>query len=79
VQGVGFRWFVLQQASALHLGGYVRNLPDGSVEVLARGAEAGMTKLEQALHRGPSSARVEIVEKSDVPHDIELPKPFDVQ
>ena len=79
VQGVGFRWFVLHQASALDLGGYVRNLPDGSVEVLASGAEAGLTRLEQALHRGPSSARVENVEKSDVPHDAKLPKPFDVR
>lgn len=79
VQGVGFRWFVLQQASALDLGGYVRNLPDGSVEVMAKGTEAGMTRLEQALNRGPSSARVQYVEKTDIPHDINLPKPFDVQ
>jgi acylphosphatase len=37
VQGVGFRYFVVREAEALSLAGWVRNLPDGRVEVLASG------------------------------------------
>lgn len=79
VQGVGFRWFVLHEASALKLGGFVRNLPDGSVEVMVCGPEQAMLQLERLLARGPGSARVEFVEKTDLPHDMDLPKSFGVQ
>ena len=58
VQGVGFRYFVLDQASALGLTGWTRNLPDGSVEVLAQGGEDGLRTLLAALHRGPTGGRV---------------------
>jgi acylphosphatase len=79
VQGVGFRWFVLRAASELELEGYVRNQPDGSVEVLARGLVEAMGRLESSLAQGPSSAHVERVEKEELPHDIKLPKPFGVK
>lgn len=79
VQGVGFRWFVLHEASALKLGGFVRNLADGSVEVLVRGPEQAIVQLERLLERGPGSARVDHVEKTDLPHDMNLPKSFGVQ
>ncbi len=79
VQGVGFRWFVLREASVLQLEGFVRNLPDGSVEVLARGPDQAVDRLEAHLARGPSTAIVECVEKEDVAHDIKLPKPFGVK
>ncbi len=79
VQGVGFRWFVLQEAIVLDLGGFVQNLPDGSVEVVASGPETALGQLAQLLSHGPRGARVDSVEKSDVSHDIKIPKPFDVQ
>ena len=78
VQGVGFRWFVLQQAGQWDLAGVVRNLADGSVEVMAEGSSEGLANLEQALRRGPRYARVQSVEKCDVPHEMKLPKPFDI-
>lgn len=79
VQGVGFRWFVLREAIRLDLEGFVRNLPDGSVEVLARGLSAAMERLEASLAKGPGSACVERVEKEDVSHEAQLLKPFRVK
>jgi acylphosphatase len=79
VQGVGFRWFVLREASELQLEGFVRNLRDGSVEVLARGPDQAVGRLAALLSKGPSTANVEYVEKEDVPHEIKLPKPFGVK
>ncbi len=78
VQGVGFRWFVWKTAEHLGLGGLARNLPDGSVEVVAEGPRPALEQLAQALQRGPPLAQVERVERSDVPHDMVLPKHFDI-
>lgn len=78
VQGVGFRWFVWREAERLGLSGIARNLPDGSVEVVAAGTEAAIAELERSLAQGPAAARVERVEKHDVPHDVMLPKRFEV-
>jgi acylphosphatase len=64
VQGVGFRYFVLRRASELGLRGFVRNLPGGAVEVVAEGAGSALAELELALEAGPSTARVESVERS---------------
>ena len=78
VQGVGYRWFVWREAERLGLRGVVRNLPDGSVEVIAEGVTESLDRLERVLSQGPSVARVERVEKSDVPHDMKLPKTFEI-
>ncbi len=58
VQGVGFRYFVRREARRLGLNGWVRNLPDGEVEVLASGTAAALAVLEAALRRGPPMASV---------------------
>ncbi len=60
---VGFRYFVAEQAQALHLTGWVRNGDGGAtVEVAAEGEEASLRELEAALRRGPSHARVDGVD-----------------
>jgi acylphosphatase len=64
VQGVGFRWFVDFEARQLGLAGWVRNNPDGTVEVLAMGTEQQLTALQQKLHKGPRAARVDDVQES---------------
>jgi acylphosphatase len=58
VQGVGFRWFVLEAAQDLGLSGWVRNRPDGTVEGEAQGKEADVEKLLDQLRRGPRFAEV---------------------
>ena len=58
VQGVGYRYFVVNNALALGLRGYARNLRDGSVEVLAQGTRANLERLLALLQRGPSAAEV---------------------
>jgi acylphosphatase len=63
VQGVGFRMYVLQQAEALGLTGWVRNTFDGKVEVLAEGAYSQLEKLLEKLRLGPRSAFVTEVQK----------------
>jgi acylphosphatase len=58
VQGVGYRFFAHLQASALGLSGFVRNRPDGGVEVVAEGPRASLDRLIEVLGRGPSDAEV---------------------
>jgi acylphosphatase len=79
VQGVGFRWFVMRKATELDLGGYVQNLADGSVEVVARGTARALAALEVVLAQGPPSARVARVDKYDVSQQMNLTKPFDIK
>jgi acylphosphatase len=67
VTGVGFRYFTQDVARREGLTGVVRNLPDGRVEAIAEGDEAALTRLEIALRRGPSHARVEHVEVDALP------------
>lgn len=78
VQGVGFRWFVARHARCLGLTGYARNLPNGSVEVMADGPEEAMPALERLLRTGPASAQVERVERSTASATIPRGKGFDV-
>ncbi len=59
VQGVYFRDSTRAQAQRLGIAGYARNLPDGSVEVLAQGALQAVEELRRWLHHGPGSARVD--------------------
>ncbi len=62
VQGVFFRMFVYREATALKLGGTVRNLLDGRVEVRAEGERANLETLLERLHKGPPRAQVTGVE-----------------
>ena len=63
VQGVGFRWWVVTQASALSLTGWVMNANDErAVDVVAEGEPGALDELERRLRIGPEGARVERVE-----------------
>jgi len=69
----------MSEAERLHLGGYVRNLPDGSVEVVSQGPESALDMLEAHLRRGPSHARVDDVERLQVPLELDVPRSFDIR
>jgi acylphosphatase len=62
VQGVGFRMFAESAAAREGVHGYVRNLDDGRVEAVVEGDQASVDRVELALRRGPSGARVESFE-----------------
>ncbi len=58
VQGVGFRAFARRQALDLSIRGYVENLPDGRVEVVAEGERSELEHLLVKLREGPPHAEV---------------------
>jgi acylphosphatase len=62
VQGVGFRWFTVEQARVENVAGFVRNLPDGRVEAFVEGDADSVDRFEHALRRGPRGARVDDVD-----------------
>jgi acylphosphatase len=73
VQGVGFRWFVRTESRRLGLAGWVRNLPDGTVELRASGIAQFLSALEQAIQRGPEGAEVTGITQVDVPRPDSRP------
>ncbi len=62
VQGVGFRAFLLSQATRRGLSGWVRNLPDGRIETEVEGAHVFVDEFIQAAKRGPSLAQVQNIQ-----------------
>lgn len=59
VQGVAYRAYVQDSAAALELVGYIGNLPDGQVEVVAQGNPSSLKEFVEYLHEGSSLSQVE--------------------
>lgn len=72
VQGVGFRDFTSTKARGLKLTGWVKNLNDGRVELIAEGPSGAIDELVAAVHKGPRAARVDKVEVKEEPHKGEF-------
>jgi acylphosphatase len=66
VQGVGFRFFAERAAREAGVRGWVRNLPDGSVETVAEGQEEAVAVYLDRLRRGPMGSKVTAVAAYDV-------------
>lgn len=79
VQGVFFRDSARQQADRLGLSGWVKNLPDGQVEVVADGEPQKVRELAQWCESGPPEARVEEVQVDYEPVPEDGPTEFDVR
>lgn len=77
VQGVGFRWFVLDAAGD-GLTGWVRNLRDGSVEVVAEGPRKALEGLLEDLRTGPAGSHVTGLTTDWEPAAGDLP-PFEIR
>lgn len=74
VQGVGFRWFAERAAGEFGIAGWVRNLPDGSVELEAEGPSESLDRFTQKILMGPRSGRVENISIAPLP--LEKDKAF---
>ncbi len=66
VQGVGYRASLQREATARHIDGWVRNLPDGRVEALAHGSNFALESLLDWARQGPPGASVEEVQSTPV-------------
>jgi len=64
VQGVGFRYFVMDAAVDVGAVGWVRNLRDGRVELVAEGSRSGLETLLTQVRRGPRGGRVDRVDEA---------------
>jgi acylphosphatase len=78
VQGVGFRWYVVDKARELRLSGWVKNRSDGNVELAAAGDSDSLARLEAAVGEGPPGARVEEVRRLGAVPSDSLDSPFGI-
>lgn len=68
VQGVFFRKWTIDNATELGLSGWVRNLPDGTVEAHFEGEEQVVLRMVEAAHDGPPRAQVERIGVTQAQH-----------
>ncbi len=61
VQGVGFRWFIMREAEKFGLYGYVKNLYNEDVEIVAEGTQSRVEELIKQVRKGPAFSRVDDV------------------
>jgi len=78
VQGVGFRFFVFQNARDRNLNGWVRNRSNGDVEIMAEGSESDLEYLRRKVEVGPPAAQVTNVNVQWMDYEGDLSR-FDVR
>jgi acylphosphatase len=68
VQGVGYRYFAMREAAQLGVNGYVKNLANGTVEVVVEGERDLIEYFTRILKEGPSFGRVDNLEVKEMPY-----------
>lgn len=66
VQGVGFRYYTMQKANELGIFGWVKNMPDDSILIVAQGDEPVINTFIDFLYIGPARSRVSQISKSEL-------------
>lgn len=79
VQGVGFRYFVLEASESLGLSGFVRNEWDGTVTGMAEGEASLLEALRGSLERGNGFSRVTKLDWHPLSEGQSLPFPFEIR
>lgn len=79
VQGVGFRWYARDCAQQYRIAGWIRNRPDGNVELVARGPTSDVQAFVDAIRRGPPQSHVRELQIRDDPSEDNLPFPFEIR
>ena len=78
VQGVGFRYFAYNNALKYNLAGYVRNIPDGNLEIVCSGEEQDLDKFINMMKKGPSFSHItsfkinELISNNFIFNDFEI-------
>ncbi len=78
VQAVGYRMFIRRHADELGLTGFIQNLPDGRVKIVASGPETAINELLETVHQGPHRAVVRDVEVKWLERYTPFPR-FDIK
>jgi acylphosphatase len=79
VQGVSFRAFTYESATDLKLTGWVRNLTDGRVEIVAQGPQKTLDQLLEKIKKGPTAAHVESVKEAKADDKEKLADHFEIR
>jgi acylphosphatase len=78
VQGVGFRWYVQRTAARLSVKGWVKNLPDGKVEITAEGETIKLEQFLAEIKNGYLGGNIQKLEKEEETYTGEFPG-FDIK
>lgn len=76
VQGIGYRWFVVEKASKYNLSGWVKNNDDGTVECAVKGLKEDIDKFLDEIKNDHPCAKIEKIEINNCPNNIEFPENF---
>lgn len=79
VQGVGFRYYTTRKAEDNGVKGWVKNMPDGTVEVFISGERQAVERMKKLLYSGPVSAHVTSVEELPIEGQSEAFYDFSVR
>lgn len=79
VQGVFYRAFTREAARELGLRGWVRNLPEGTVEARVTGAPEALDALERRLRQGPPASKVEAIQRQGAESAVPADEGFEIR